>query len=101
MPRGMNALPAPRPTTPPLPSDISAVVASALAEDIGTGDLTADLIDPNRLARAQVVAREPATLCGCAWFDETFKQVDHAVTVSWRAHDSERIAAETVVCEIS
>jgi nicotinate-nucleotide pyrophosphorylase (carboxylating) len=63
----MNALPAPRPTTPSLPGDISAVVAAALAEDVGTGDITADLIDPNKLGRAQVIAREPATLCGCAW----------------------------------
>jgi nicotinate-nucleotide pyrophosphorylase (carboxylating) len=84
-----------------LPRDIPNVVAAALAEDVGAGDLTARLIDPAARATAQVVAREPATLCGCAWVDETFKQVDHAVTVRWRAHDAERIAADTVVCEIT
>jgi nicotinate-nucleotide pyrophosphorylase (carboxylating) len=97
----MNALPAPRPTSPPLPGDISAVVASALAEDIGAGDLTADLIDPNRLARAQVVAREPATLCGCAWFDETFRQIDSRIRVSWHAYDADAIDSDFVVCDLA
>jgi nicotinate-nucleotide pyrophosphorylase (carboxylating) len=96
----MNALPAPRPTTP-LPSDVSAVVANALAEDVGAGDLTADLIDPNRLARAQVVAREPATLCGCAWFDETFRQIDSRIRVSWRARDADAIDEGLVVCDLA
>jgi nicotinate-nucleotide pyrophosphorylase (carboxylating) len=97
----MNALPAPRPTAPTLPDDISAVVTAALAEDIGAGDLTADLIDPNRLARAQVVTREPATLCGCAWFDETFRQIDSRIRVSWHAYDAEAIDADFVVCDLA
>ena len=96
----MNALPAPRPKTP-LPSDLSAVVANALAEDVGAGDLTADLIDPNRLARAQVVAREPATLCGCAWFDATFRQIDSRIRVSWHAHDADAIDEGLVVCDLA
>jgi nicotinate-nucleotide pyrophosphorylase (carboxylating) len=97
----MNALPAPGPTTPPLPSDISAVVTAALAEDVGTGDLTADLVDPNKLGRAQVVAREPATLCGCAWFDETFRQIDARIRVSWHAYDADAIDADFVVCDLA
>jgi len=97
----MNALPAPRPTAAPPPADVSAVVAAALAEDVGAGDLTADLIDPNRLARAQVVAREPATLCGCAWFDETFRQIDSRIRVSWHAHDADAIDQDLVVCELA
>jgi nicotinate-nucleotide pyrophosphorylase (carboxylating) len=97
----MNALPAPRPTPPPLPGDISAVVAAALAEDVGAGDLTADLIAENTLARAQVVVREPATLCGCAWFDETFRQIDSRIRVSWHAHDAEAIDTDFVVCELA
>jgi nicotinate-nucleotide pyrophosphorylase (carboxylating) len=96
----MNALPAPRPMTSPLPGDISAVVAAALAEDIGAGDLTADLVDPSKIARAQVVAREPATLCGCAWFDEAFHQIDKRIAVSWRARDGEPIDTDFVVCEL-
>jgi nicotinate-nucleotide pyrophosphorylase (carboxylating) len=96
----MNALPAPQPTSP-LPSDIATVVATALAEDVGTGDLTADLIDPNRIARAQVVAREPATLCGCAWFDETFRQIDKRIRVTWHAYDAEAIDTDFVVCDLA
>ena len=57
---------------PSLPSDIIDVVARALAEDVGPGDLTATLIQPHAVARAQVVAKEPATLCGTAWVDEVF-----------------------------
>jgi nicotinate-nucleotide pyrophosphorylase (carboxylating) len=97
----MSALPAPRPTAPSLPSDISAVVSAALAEDVGSGDLTADLIDPNRIARAQVVAREPATLCGCAWFDETFRQIDARIRVSWHARDAESVDTDFVVCDLT
>ena len=63
---------------PALPADIASVVAAALAEDFGDGDLTASLIDPATRATAHVVAREPATLCGCAWFDETFRQIDRS-----------------------
>jgi nicotinate-nucleotide pyrophosphorylase (carboxylating) len=77
------------------------VVAAALAEDVGSGDLTADLIDPNRLARAQVVAREPATLCGCAWFDETFRQIDKRIRVSWHAYDAEAFDTGFVVCDLA
>jgi len=86
--------------TPPLPTDIATVVAAALAEDLGSGDLTAELLDPSARATAHLLVREPATLCGCAWFDETFRQIDRAIVVTWRAADSERIAADTVVCEI-
>jgi len=85
---------------PPLPNDIAAVVAAALAEDLGSGDLTASLIDSTARATAHVVAREPATLCGCAWFDEAFRQIDHTVKVNWLAQDGGRIAADSVVCEI-
>ena len=83
-----------------LPNDIATVVATAIAEDLGSGDLTAALIDADAPGTARVLAREAATLCGAAWFDETFRQIDGSVTVTWRAHDGERIAADTVVCEL-
>jgi nicotinate-nucleotide pyrophosphorylase (carboxylating) len=85
---------------PSPPSDVATVVAAALAEDVGGGDLTAKLLDPSQRATARVVAREPATLCGCAWFDETFRQIDPAVGVTWRVHDSDPVVAEAVVCEL-
>ena len=57
-------------------ADIEMTVHSALAEDIGAGDFTAELIEPTAPAAARVIVRESATLCGCAWFDETFRQID-------------------------
>jgi nicotinate-nucleotide pyrophosphorylase (carboxylating) len=84
----------------PLPPDIPAVVAAALAEDLGSGDLTAALIKAETQGTAHVVVRESATLCGCAWFTETFRQVDPTLVVIWHAHDAQAIAADTIVCEI-
>jgi nicotinate-nucleotide pyrophosphorylase (carboxylating) len=83
-----------------LPGDIATVVSRAIAEDLRDGDLTAELIGRYTSAVAHVVAREPAILCGCAWFDETFRQLDARVAVSWHAADGDRITADTVVCEL-
>ena len=85
---------------PALPDDIRSVVANALAEDIGTGDLTAALLDAQASLVAQVVTREPATLCGRAWFDEVFRQLDPQVVVTWNAADGDRIAPNDVVCKL-
>ena len=83
-----------------LPGDIATVVSRAIAEDLRDGDLTAELIGRYTSAVAHVVAREPATLCGCAWFDETFRQLDPRVSVAWHAGDGDAIVADTVVCEL-
>lgn len=85
---------------PPLPPDIAAVVARALEEDIGPGDVTADLVPPDRRARATVVSREDAVLCGAAWFDAVFAQLDPAVSVAWEVRDGATIGAGTVLCRL-
>jgi nicotinate-nucleotide pyrophosphorylase (carboxylating) len=85
---------------PPLPADIRDVVASALTEDIGPGDLTGALLDPHTTLVAQVVTREPATLCGRPWFDEVFRQIDPLVAVTWNAADGDPIAAGDIVCTL-
>ena len=59
------------------------MVARALAEDVGSGDVTAALIPEQAIARGEVVTREDATLCGSAWFDEVFHQLDARVDVAW------------------
>jgi nicotinate-nucleotide pyrophosphorylase (carboxylating) len=87
-------------SSPTLPPDIATAVSRAIAEDLGDGDLTAALIAANTLAVARVIAREPATLCGRAWFDETFRQLDPRVAVDWRAADGTSIGADAVVCEL-
>lgn len=85
----------------PLPDDIGAIVAQAMAEDIGNGDLTAQLIPTARPARAEVTLKERAVLCGTAWFDEVFRQLDPSVQIAWQAEDGAEIEAETVVCTLT
>lgn len=87
-------------SSPTLPPDVPTVVSRAIAEDLGDGDLTAQLIASATQSVAHVVAREPATLCGRAWFDETFRQLDPRVVVTWRAPDGAHLAADSVVCEL-
>jgi len=81
-------------------AEIARLVGQALAEDLGAGDLTAELIDPGAQCRAQVVAREPAVLCGRAWFDETYAQLDDGVRVRWMANDGDHLTTGQTVCAI-
>jgi nicotinate-nucleotide pyrophosphorylase (carboxylating) len=85
---------------PAVPADIAEVVSRALAEDVGGGDVTADLVPPGLSASATVISREDAVLCGCAWFDEVFAQLDPAITLRWQAADGDRIAAGTDLCRL-
>ncbi len=72
----------------------------ALAEDVGMGDLTAALIPADIETGAQVVTREQAILCGTAWFDEVFRQVDERVGVAWNARDGDALHAEQTLCTL-
>ena len=83
-----------------LPNDIQATVARALAEDIGTGDVTAGLIPAEKQASATVITREDAVLCGVAWFDEVFRQLDPSVQIEWQYQDGERVVANAVLCTL-
>lgn len=85
---------------PKPPDDIEFVVANALAEDLGGGDLTGGLILPGRMARARLVSRESAVLCGRPWFDEVYRQVDEAIGVEWNRDDGERLNAGDEVCRL-
>jgi nicotinate-nucleotide pyrophosphorylase (carboxylating) len=80
---------------------IARTVRTALEEDVGTGDLTAQLIPADRASKATVITREDATLCGQAWFDEVFRQVDSRVRVTWKAADGDRVRANQLLCELS
>ncbi len=75
-------------------------VARALAEDIGSGDVTAGLVPKDRTAHARVVIRETAVLCGSPWLDEVFRQVDPKMRVNWHAKDGDRVSPNQVLCEI-
>ncbi len=83
-----------------LPIDIKEIVRQALAEDIGTGDLTAGLISANTKANAHVITRDNAILCGTAWFNEVFRQLDSTITIEWHANDSDSIQSEQTICQV-
>jgi nicotinate-nucleotide pyrophosphorylase (carboxylating) len=73
-------------------------VAYALAEDVGDGDLTAQLIPAGARAHARVITREDAVLCGRPWFDATFQAVNAGISLHWQAAEGERIqAGQTLV----
>jgi nicotinate-nucleotide pyrophosphorylase (carboxylating) len=80
--------------------EVQRSVAASLAEDIGTGDLTARLIPANRSARGRVITREDAVLCGTAWFDAAFAALEPDVSVIWHACDGERIKPGQLLCEV-
>ena len=75
-------------------------VARALAEDVGAGDLTAALIAPGLQAKAQVLARESAVICGSAWVAAAFRQLDPQATLVWHLQDGERCQVNQVVFEV-
>jgi len=87
--------------SPELEGQIAAQVRQALAEDVGSGDLTAQLIHPNTQASATVITREPGVLCGSAWFDEVFRQLDAHVSVHWQVHDADVLAANQTLCTVA
>jgi len=85
---------------PKLPADIETTVRDALAEDVGTGDITAALIAEHTHAKAQVISREAAVLCGTAWFDEVFRQLDRSIAVTWLVADGDVIHADQTLCTL-
>ena len=78
-------------------AEIEANVRKALNEDIGTGDVTAQLIPAERLARATIITREAAVISGAAWVDAVFRQLDPRVAVHWQVSDGDRVTAERVL----
>ncbi|MHB9102195.1 MAG: carboxylating nicotinate-nucleotide diphosphorylase [Sulfuricella sp.] len=83
-----------------LPDAIRCNVEAALAEDIGSGDLTARLIPAENTATATVICREPAVLCGTAWFEACFSNLNAYIEIKWHFRDGEAIAAGLTLCEI-
>lgn len=75
-------------------------VRIALAEDVGTGDITAQLIPADRQVHARVITREDATIVGVAWVNEVFRQVDASVKVTWHVRDGERVKTNQVLFEL-
>jgi nicotinate-nucleotide pyrophosphorylase (carboxylating) len=75
-------------------------VREALSEDIGSGDITATLIPRNEKAHAIVTSREDAVLCGVAWFNAVFAELDTGITVDWNTRDGQSIRAGQTLCTV-
>ena len=85
---------------PDIPQTVSADVANALAEDVADGDCTASLIAAGAMLETRVISRESAVLAGRPWFDETFRQLDPRVQVSWHTQDGDRIEVGQEICRL-
>ncbi len=82
-------------------SEIEENVAVALREDIGSGDLTADLIPETAIALASVITREDCTFCGMDWFEEVFRQIDEEIFIEWNVDDGEQVETNDTLCSLS
>ncbi|WP_374512316.1 carboxylating nicotinate-nucleotide diphosphorylase [Niveibacterium sp.] len=86
--------------TEQLRAEILRNVAASLAEDIGTGDLTARLIPADRNARGRVITREAAVLCGTEWFSATFAALEPDSTIVWHAKDGDKVEPGQLLCDV-
>lgn len=84
----------------PAAADVQRDVSRALAEDIGTGDLTAALLPAGRMASAQVICREPAVIAGRPWFDACYHALDANVHIQWQVTEGQAVTADTVLCRL-
>jgi nicotinate-nucleotide pyrophosphorylase (carboxylating) len=81
-------------------AEIAGSVARALAEDVGSGDLTAGLVPSDARAEAAIVAREPAVICGTDWVDAVFRQLDPSIQITWDVVDGATVGAGQRLCTI-
>jgi nicotinate-nucleotide pyrophosphorylase (carboxylating) len=84
-----------------LPPNLAQQVTIALVEDIGSGDVTAELVPADQRVTGKVISREPAILCGRPWVTEVFRQLDPSVQLTWTADDGDRVAANQTLFEIT
>lgn len=83
-----------------LDAEIARNVAAALAEDIGAGDLTAELVPAANHSIATVIVREPAVVCGIDWFNRCFADIDPTIKISWLVNEGDHVGPDTLLCEI-
>ncbi|MFT5603287.1 MAG: nicotinate-nucleotide pyrophosphorylase (carboxylating) [Paracoccaceae bacterium] len=84
-----------------LTQDIKSAVKAALHEDIGDGDITALLVPAGNHAKAKVISRENAIICGQAWVNEVFAQLDLSVEVEWLVKDGDRVSENQTLFTLS
>ena len=83
-----------------LQTDIQATVERVLREDIGDGDLTAELIPATELIGATIVTRDNMTMAGRPWVDEVFHQLDPEITLEWQVDDGDSLGIDSVICRL-
>lgn len=83
-----------------LPTDLALIVNLALQEDIGDGDITSLLIADNLQAKAHILCREEAILCGIAWVEETYRNIDSRLQIQWNFKDGDSLKKGAQVAEI-
>ena len=93
--------PPPRPPPPPPPATVAANVRAALAEDVGDGDVTAELVGRDALARAVVISRSPGVFCAAPWVVETCRQVDADICVDQMADDGADLTPDGLLMALS
>ena len=83
-----------------LAAEIERNVDAALAEDVGSGDLTAQLVPAGVVTQATVISRENAVLCGTAWFQRCFEKLDPTIVIDWKARDGDLIKPGQLLCDL-
>jgi nicotinate-nucleotide pyrophosphorylase (carboxylating) len=83
-----------------LKAEIEANVRSSLNEDLGSGDITAQLIERTQRAQARIISRDAAVLCGTAWVDEVFHRIDPSVSLLWQARDGQQVPAGGLLLQL-
>jgi nicotinate-nucleotide pyrophosphorylase (carboxylating) len=81
-------------------NNLAATVAAAIEEDLGQGDITAALL-PDSDASATIISREEAVLCGQAWVDEVYRQLEPSIKLHWQKNDGELVSPDEVLCSLS
>nr|WP_297457864.1 carboxylating nicotinate-nucleotide diphosphorylase [uncultured Halomonas sp.] len=84
-----------------LERDRQANVTAALVEDLGTGDITAQLVPWQNRAQARITAKQSAVVCGTAWVEAVFERLDPGVTLDWHVSDGDRVAPGQVLCQLA
>lgn len=81
-------------------SQVAFDVKHALQEDVGNGDVTADLLPQRLIVEAEILSREPMLVCGQPWVNEVFKQVDNTVEIEWQVSEGDWLNAPATLCII-
>lgn len=76
-------------------------VFTALKEDVGDGDVTAELIPAGNISLATVISREACVFCGLDWFEETYRQIDDEILIDWSVDDGDLLEPGQILCSIS